>query len=176
MIFFYDGTTIMQVTNNELHDDAPQISGSNVVWQAHTLDGSEWDIFFYDGVTVSQLPDTNMIEDDPQISGSNVVWRSNDEEDNEIFLSINEPDFDNDGDVDAADFALWESNFGLLAGATFAQGDANFDGKVDGKDFLDWQRSFTGTISPATSTAIPEPSSLLLGAVAGMGLMWRRSI
>lgn len=41
-IFFWDGTTITQVTNNPYNDDDPQISGNNVVWHS-----SDSEIFFW---------------------------------------------------------------------------------------------------------------------------------
>ncbi|MCA9260286.1 MAG: hypothetical protein KDA61_13840, partial [Planctomycetales bacterium] len=42
-------------------------------------------------------------------------------------------DFNNDGQVDDADFALWEASFAADGG-----GDANGDGVTDGSDFLIW--------------------------------------
>ncbi len=52
-------------------------------------------------------------------------------------------DFDLDGDVDGADFLIWQANFPDLSGtATVTDGDANGDGNVDGADFLIWQACF----------------------------------
>ena len=49
------------------------------------------------------------------------------------FLQVFVADFDDDGEVDGADFLNWQRGFG---------GTANFDddGDVDGADFLVWQR------------------------------------
>ncbi|MCA9260616.1 MAG: PEP-CTERM sorting domain-containing protein [Planctomycetales bacterium] len=66
-------------------------------------------------------------------------------------------DFDNDGDVDGADYALWQAAFGENA-----SGDADGDGDSDGFDFLTWQRQFSGPASAVASAAVPEPTSLLL--------------
>ena len=93
-------------------------------------------------------------------------------------------DFNGDGVVDGSDMAIWSSNFGLGSNpppvATQADGDANGDGVVDGADFLVIQRQYGGPppALPASGDAIaavPEPSSLLLGALAlGLPLAVRR--
>ncbi|MCA9230152.1 MAG: hypothetical protein KDA57_05850 [Planctomycetales bacterium] len=74
-------------------------------------------------------------------------------------------DFDSDGDVDADDLAIWQSNFGMNAGAERTNGDADEDGDVDGMDLLAWQRQFTGAnplTSQASSQVVPEPGATLL--------------
>ncbi len=53
-------------------------------------------------------------------------------------------DFDKDGDVDGADFLVWQTNFFTPSGATPNDGDADQDGDVDGEDFLIWQLEFAG--------------------------------
>jgi len=65
-------------------------------------------------------------------------------------------DFQRDGEVDAADLALWESSFG-----NSGLGDADGDGDVDGGDFLAWQRRFEGTLVSSVAT-VPEPNTLAL--------------
>ncbi len=51
-------------------------------------------------------------------------------------------DFNHDGDVDQADFRIWQANFGKQDGSDDLSryGDADRDGDVDGADFLVWQR------------------------------------
>ena len=72
-------------------------------------------------------------------------------------------DFDEDGDVDSDDLALWESGYGITSSASHMDGDANEDGMVDGRDFLIWQTEFTGPGSlTALATQVPEPASLML--------------
>lgn len=70
-------------------------------------------------------------------------------------------DFDGDGDLDGADFVVWQTNFPINGGATLTDGDATGDGNVDGADFAVWQNGFP---SPSTSgiTTIPEPEALFL--------------
>jgi hypothetical protein len=72
-------------------------------------------------------------------------------------------DFDEDGQVDAADLAAWQLGPGLASGALHYQGDANADGRVDGADFLIWQRS---AASASAAGRVPESTSLVLAAMA----------
>ena len=54
---------------------------------------------------------------------------------------VNKPffsaDFDDDGDVDATDLAIWDGAFDLNQ-----LGDADGDNDTDGADLLVWQRQF----------------------------------
>jgi len=68
---------VVQLTDNAYSDSAPQVSGSNVVWQGYG------GIFLYDGSTTTQLTDDGY---EPQVSGSNVVWWDWDAFASEIFL------------------------------------------------------------------------------------------
>lgn len=83
---------IIQLTDNSYTDTAPQVYGSNVVWQGRGPDGADWEIFLYDGNTTTQLTNNSSNEERPQVYGSNVVWQSYDGNDSEIFLAtIPEP-------------------------------------------------------------------------------------
>ena len=76
-------------------------------------------------------------------------------------------DFDADNDVDGDDLARWRTNFGLAAGATSAQGDADGNGRVDGRDFLTWQRQRGGvTTAVENGSTVPEPGGILLALAA----------
>jgi hypothetical protein len=77
-------------------------------------------------------------------------------------------DFDDDGDVDDADFGEFKSNFGLGNGA-----DADFDGDSDGADFLAWQHNYGTGVPP--NAAAPEPAALTLAAI-GLPLLVRRRV
>ena len=75
-IFFWNGSTTTQITNNSIRNEAVQISDTNVVWQGYT---STYDcaVYFWDGSTTTKIPDSNGGGGSggrPQISGSNVVW------------------------------------------------------------------------------------------------------
>ncbi|QDT75923.1 serine hydrolase domain-containing protein [Lacipirellula limnantheis] len=90
----------------------------------------------------------------------------------EILSAVPAADFDFDGDVDAADFSIWQTAYGATA-----QGDANNDGQTDGADFLEWQRRFTLPTNTAAAqsraASVPEPASaaLALYAAAAMALL-----
>ncbi len=81
-------------------------------------------------------------------------------------------DFNKDGDVDGADFLIWQANFGTVTGATSNTGDANADGAVDGEDFLLWQAAFGGSGGEAATT-IPEPATAMLLAFCTVFLALR---
>jgi len=86
-------------------------------------------------------------------------------------------DFNLDGMVDRDDAATIMANIGLLAGATFEQGDADGDGDVDGDDFLTWQMSIGPSVdlnvfaeAASGPLAIPEPASFALALSAAVML------
>ncbi|MBN1854771.1 MAG: PEP-CTERM sorting domain-containing protein [Pirellulales bacterium] len=81
-------------------------------------------------------------------------------------------DFDGDGDVDGADFLVWQAGFGIAGTGTLANGDANNDTNVDSADLAIWKSQFgtDGASAGPASTAVPEPGTfgllgLLLAAI-----------
>jgi hypothetical protein len=69
-------------------------------------------------------------------------------------------DFDWDGDVDGADFVVWQTNCPRPNNPIWpVDGDGDADGDCDGADFVIWQTNFPYTPSPAT---VPEPSTCAL--------------
>jgi glucose/arabinose dehydrogenase len=70
-------------------------------------------------------------------------------------------DFDGDLDVDGDDLIQWQGDYGLNENS-----DADGDGDSDGHDFLLWQRNFgTDLNAPLSAVTVPEPTSIMLGAV-----------
>jgi hypothetical protein len=71
---------------------------------------------------------------------------------------VNEPlfsaDFDNDGDVDPTDLAIWDGAYDLNQ-----LGDADGDNDSDGNDFLMWQQQVGSAPAVAAATAVPEPAT-----------------
>ena len=70
-------------------------------------------------------------------------------------------DFDNDGDVDSDDLAVWTGAYG----STDA-GDADADGDTDGQDYAIWQRTF-GNDATQSVVAFSSSDLELLGLVSG---------
>jgi hypothetical protein len=76
-------------------------------------------------------------------------------------------DFDNDGDVDAMDLAIWQGDYGVDD-----DGDADDDGDSDGMDFLIWQREYTAASLTAAVT-VPEPGAIALAVMSSLMLLGR---
>jgi autotransporter-associated beta strand protein len=92
-----------------------------------------------------------------------------------LVAALHAGDFDGDGDVDGADFVAWQTNFPTPSGATLAQGDADGDGDVDGADFVVWQTNFPFTPGPGAAP-VPEPSAIILAAIAPLGIAMSRCV
>jgi hypothetical protein len=98
-VIFYDNAIgeTTQLTDNELHDEYPQIHNGQVVWvrklaQVRTdeeiTDAHNGRIFFYDSTTgeTRQLTDNKQDDAQPQIHNGQVVWRRGSGSDAEIFF------------------------------------------------------------------------------------------
>jgi hypothetical protein len=80
-----------------------------------------------------------------------------------------------DGQVDGADLAIWQTNYGTNAGWT--NGNFNGDATVDGRDFLIWQRYFGSNAGLAGSVlAIPEPTAIVSFTIVALGIASSRRI
>jgi len=95
-------------------------------------------------------------------------------------IGSNEPaeedaDFDGDGDVDGADFLVWQRGLGLTGQSNNSAGDADGSGTVNGADLAVWKSQFGGSPSAAAAGAVPEPAAALL-ALTGLfsAGVWRR--
>ena len=81
-------------------------------------------------------------------------------------LDLVAPDFDHDYMIAGGDLSVWQSAYGVNAGA---DGDGN--GASDGNDFMLWQQQFGNTFVPSAALsagAVPEPSSLVLLVAASL--------
>ncbi len=59
-------------------------------------------------------------------------------------------DFNDDKEIDRADLTAWENGYGQQGGSVdYTDGDSNGDKKVDGVDFLTWQQGSGGTVDVA---------------------------
>ncbi|MEL6439911.1 MAG: hypothetical protein AAFQ80_11735 [Cyanobacteria bacterium J06621_8] len=87
-IFLYDGTTTIQITDNNLRNILPSVSGSNIAWTGtdgftendtgtNPFKGNETgEVFFYNGIETIQLTDNDVEDKVIDISGNNVIWFS----------------------------------------------------------------------------------------------------
>jgi len=79
-------------------------------------------------------------------------------------------DYNGNGEVDAADYTVWQDNFGSMINLA---ADGNGNGVVDAADYTIWQDNFGNTLAgssnAASLTAIPEPSTL---GVVLAGTLW----
>ncbi len=80
----------------------------------------------------------------------------------QVLDQFNPADFNFDGLVNASDLNQWQTAYGVDNSA-----DADKDGDTDGADFLIWQRETQSSAAlVANSIAVPEPSGLILLAIA----------
>lgn len=89
-------------------------------------------------------------------------------------LSYRDGDADFDGDVDGADFLIWQRSLdygeGIVAGATIgatrANGDFNANRVVDAADLDLWKANFGSAAPPPIISRVPEPATLPLAALS----------
>ncbi|WP_146584998.1 beta strand repeat-containing protein [Posidoniimonas polymericola] len=68
-------------------------------------------------------------------------------------------DFNRDGMVDLSDYELWKTSYGSSGGEPGEGADGNYDGRVDAADYSVWRDHLIASVSPSSSTTIPEPRS-----------------
>ena len=82
-------------------------------------------------------------------------------------------DYDNNGVVDANDYAAWQGSFGQTGAGLPA--DGNVDGIVDAADYTIWRdHANLGGAGSLAGGAVPEPATFGLGvfSAAALVLMW----
>ncbi|MCO6046776.1 glycosyl hydrolase family 18 protein [Aeoliella sp. ICT_H6.2] len=82
-------------------------------------------------------------------------------------------DFNGDGLVDLADYSVWRNSLGISG--DYLPADADGNGTVDAGDYAVWKLNFgTSAAAVAQATGVPEPHTLVLVAIAAVGLVARR--
>ena len=80
--------------------------------------------------------------------------------------SVENADFDGDGDVDGDDFLTWQQNLGTAG----PDGDANGVDGVDAADFAIWASQYGSSSSSTLLASVPEPSTALLALFSFVAL------
>ncbi len=77
-------------------------------------------------------------------------------------------DYDVDGDIDTADYALWRSTFDQSVQFSGNGADGNNNGVVDAADYVVWRKRFGPSPSAGTGSVnfVPEPTSLFLALLS----------
>lgn len=92
------------------------------------------------------------------------------------FASVgNRGDFDSDGDVDGADFLVWQRTLGATVSPLGSGADGNANGVVDAGDVTIWKSGFSADRSAPVSATVPEPSSTTLAIILLALCIVRRS-
>jgi hypothetical protein len=78
-LFLYDGNNVIQLTDDEVDQLAPEISNEAITWHTRS-DLSDFILYYDDGESVTQLSDRAFVDArrDPgnSLSGGNVAWRA----------------------------------------------------------------------------------------------------
>ena len=80
-------------------------------------------------------------------------------------------DYDRNGTVDSDDYAFWRAAFGSSVAAPGFGADGNFDGIVSAGDYAVWRENLGRSLPLESSTAAPEPASMVALAIAGLVLL-----
>ncbi len=168
-IYYHDGVSVTKLTQSGAQNQFPKIDGNLIVWQGH--DGNDLEIYGYDGTNVFPITNNDYNDSLPQISGNHVVWQAlAGGADAEIMSALRAlyGDSNFDGIVDGADYTIWADHY-LQSDKSFVEGDFNQDGVVDGADYVLWADNYLQSDSSMqpllTTSAVPEPSSAMLGLV-----------
>jgi hypothetical protein len=87
---------------------------------------------------------------------------------------VDSADFDDDGDIDGADFLTWQRGLGTTGTATPSQGDANNDGSVTADDLAIWKAQFGLPAAGPAVGVVPECGTLALAVIGGLAGFGRR--
>jgi hypothetical protein len=72
-MFYWDGTSIIQITNNSYRDEDPSIYDGTIAWQAYNGDNRE--IFYWDGSTIRQITNDSVSDHLPSLFNGTIAWQ-----------------------------------------------------------------------------------------------------
>lgn len=116
-----------------------------------------------------------LITNAPHVFGNPLALSSASGEIFEVAVSLLPGDYNRDGAVTGADYAVWRSESG---GAESLLADGDADGAVDAADYAIWRDNLGASWSDAASEgagAVPEPGALACAATALLAFVARRS-
>lgn len=134
---------------------------------------ADYELGFEDTVTVGPRETVRIMVKFDQYTGT-FVWHCHilEHEDLEMmrtFRIVSPGDYDQDGDVDPDDYALWKNTFGAT-GADLAA-DGNNDGIVNAADYNIWREHLSTAAVTPSALQVPEPSTLLLLAASAIAAL-----
>ena len=91
-----------------------------------------------------------------------------------ILVDILPGDYNDDGEVDAADYTVWRNSLGQSVAVQTTGADGDGDGAVDSGDYQVWKAHFGEAIPMAAAgsvTLVPEPTALVPLAIALAALL-----
>jgi hypothetical protein len=83
-------------------------------------------------------------------------------------------DYNDDGQVDAGDYIVWRNTYGQTGLKLPADGNGN--GTIDAGDFDEWRLHFGDPPATASSSTVPEPSTLALLVTLAYAAVARTSV
>jgi hypothetical protein len=90
----------------------------------------------------------------------------------DVVIGVTGGDYNGDNVVDAQDYNVWRGDF-RESPAAGTGADGNGNGVVDAADYVMWRKNLS-VGSGSSVASVPEPSGLLLLAIAEVVLAWRR--
>ena len=153
----------------------------NFSWWNAEPDGSDNSTVNVDGIYTPQLNtilDFGIASRERGVAIDKIVFHTDDDLSPEALDALptfapntgNPGDFDDNGEVNLADFLIMSANFNRAfpLAESFEKGDQTRDGVVDLADFLAVRKIFNAP--PAAAASIPEPGAMSLGMCAAVGL------